>query len=117
MTYNPVFTHDKLRREVLDDPETRAIYEAQKIQIELSLALKKARKLKKMTQEEVAKIMHTKKPAISRLESGSDDIKHFPSLLTITKFASALGYELKLHLVPIKNLRKTKLKQHIERSK
>lgn len=109
MTYKPVYTHDKLRREVLSDPESRAIYEAQKIQIELSLALKNTRKKKKMTQDEVAKLMHTKKQAISRLESGITDIKHFPSILTIAKFASALGYELKLNLVPIKHFKKIKL--------
>ena len=103
MPYKPVNAQDRLRKEVLDDPESRAIYEATKLQIELSMALKKARKKRNMTQDEVAELMHTHKPAISRLESGDTDIKHFPSLLTIAKFASAVGYELKLGLVPIKS--------------
>lgn len=106
MTYKPVNAHDRLRNEVLSDPEARAIYEATKLQIELSLLLKKARIKKNMTQEEVAELMHTHKPAISRLESGHSDARSFPSLLTIAKFASAIGYELKLELTPIKQTRK-----------
>lgn len=102
MTYKPVPWDDTIREQVLADPEARAIYEATKLQIKLSMALKKARKERRMTQGDVAKIIHTHKPVISRLESISDDIKHFPSLLTIAKVASAVGYELKLALVPIK---------------
>lgn len=105
MTYKPVHRDNKARKEVLADPETRAIYEATKLQIELSMQLKKARLKQKMTQEDVAEIMHTKKPAISRLES-ADDIRNFPSLLTLVKFASAIGCELKFGLIPIKNLNK-----------
>jgi len=108
MTYKPVaYAHDKLRQEVLDDPEARAIYEATKLQIELSIKLKKAREKRHMTQDDVAEIMHTKKPAISRLE-GSEDTKSFPSLLTLVKFASAIGYELKVKLTPSRALDKYK---------
>jgi DNA-binding XRE family transcriptional regulator len=90
MTYKPVAAHDKLRKKALDDPETRVLYEAYKLQIDLAMKLKKARLKRKMTQDDVAEIMHTKKPAISRLEAG-DDVKNFPSLLTLIKFASAIG--------------------------
>lgn len=107
MTYKPVPRDNKLRKEVLTNLETRAIYEATKLQIDLAMQLKKARIKRKMTQDDVADIMHTKKPAISRLESGGgDDIKHFPSLLTIIKFASAIGCELTFALTPIKGMRK-----------
>lgn len=113
MTYKPVFAHDDLRNEVLSDPESRAIYEATKLQIDLAMQLKMARKKRKMTQDDVAKIMHTKKPAISRLESGDENIKNFPSLLTLVKISSALGYELKIGLIPIKKLiSKVKIKKH-----
>lgn len=108
MTYKPVAAHDKLRKKALGDPETRALYEAYKLQIDLAMQLKKARLKRKMTQDDVAEIMHTKKPAISRLEACNDDVKNFPSLLTIIKFASAIGYELKLGLVPIKNVKRLK---------
>ena len=101
MAFNPVPHDDEMLNEILSDPETRTIYEATKLQIELAVALKKARIKQKMTQEEVASILHTKKPAISRLEACHENVKSFPSLLTLVKFASAIGYELKIGLVPI----------------
>jgi len=61
MTYKPVARGNELRNEVLADPETRAIHEATKLQIELSIALKNARKKRKMTQDDVADVMHTQK--------------------------------------------------------
>ena len=115
MTYKPVQRDDELRKEVLADPKTRAIYEATKLQIDLSMKLKQARMKRHMTQNEVAEIMHTKKPAISRLEA-ADDIRNFPSLLTLVKFASAIGCELKIGLTPIKHLPKSKLEAR-DRSK
>ena len=54
----------------------------------------------------------TYKPAISRLEAYDEDVKNFPSLLTLIKFASAIGYELKVGLTPIK-----KLKQEVRHGK
>ena len=105
MTYNPVRRTDKLRNEVLSDPEARAVYEATKLQIELAMQLRGARIKKRMTQEEVATILHTQKPAISRLEKCHESTKNFPSLLTLVKFASAIGYELKINLEPIRGLK------------
>ena len=102
MTYNPAPRDNELRNEVLADPEARAIYEATKLQIELAIQLKGARLKKNMTQEEVASILHTQKPAISRLETCHGNVKSFPSILTLVKFASAIGYELKIGLVPLK---------------
>lgn len=116
MTYKPVPWDDEFRKEVLSDPEARAVYEATKLQIELSMKLKKARTKRHMTQDDVAKIMRTKKPAISRLEA-TDDIRNFPSLLTLIKFASAIGYELKLGLVPIKNLKSSETEKQYARKK
>lgn len=106
MTYNPVPRDNQLRNEVFADPEARAIYEATKLQIELAIQLKEARLKQNLTQEEVASILHTKKPAISRLETSHENVKSFPSLLTLVKFASAIGYELKIGLVPAQTSRK-----------
>lgn len=102
MTYNPVPHDNELLDDLLSDPEALAIYEATKLQIDLALQLKNARLKQKMTQEEVAFILHTKKPAISRLETCHENVKSFPSLLTLVKFASAIGYELKIGLVPLR---------------
>jgi DNA-binding XRE family transcriptional regulator len=105
MTYKPVPRDDEIRNEVLANAEAQAIYEATKLQIELAIQLKNARKKRHMTQDDVAAIMHTKKPAVSRLEMDSDDIKHSPSLLTLAKYASALGYRIKFNLEPLKKVR------------
>ena len=102
MIYKPVPRDSELRDEVLSDQEARAIYEATKLQIELSAQLKSARMKKNMTQDEVAVILHTQKPAISRLENCHENVKSFPSLLTLVKFASAIGCELKIGLVPLR---------------
>jgi DNA-binding XRE family transcriptional regulator len=99
MTYKPVSRDYKSRNEILANPKARAIYEATKLQIDLSLKLKKARMKQNMTQADVAEIMHTKKPAISRLEASGEGTKNFPSLLTIIKFASAVGYFNSLKLI------------------
>lgn len=113
MTYKPVlYKKDEFLREIMNDPEARAIYEATKLQIDLSMKLKKARIKRKMTQDDVAEIMHTKKPSISRLEKGEQDNLNFPSLLTLVKFASAIGYELKVNLAPIKMAKKAKTELH-----
>lgn len=102
MTYKPVKRTNELRNEVLADPDTRAIYEATKLQIDLAIQLKKARIRQKMSQNEVAAIMHTKPPAISRLESIEEDAKHSPSIFTLAKFAAAIGYKIKIDLLPLK---------------
>ena len=50
------------------------------------------------TQEQLAKKLHTSKSNISRLESVNSDIS--PRLSTITDYAEAMGYKLKIDFVP-----------------
>jgi len=57
--------------------------------------LKMARKEIGLTQEEVARAMHTKKSAISRIENHAQDIR----LSTLQAFANIMGKELKIQLV------------------
>ena len=90
--------HDKLRKEVLSDPESRSEYESFKLQLDLAAQLKSARKKAHLTQEEVAERMHTKKPVIARLEAGGGRGKHSPSLKTISKYARAVNCELEFKL-------------------
>ncbi|MCF8088276.1 MAG: helix-turn-helix domain-containing protein, partial [Desulfotignum sp.] len=61
---------------------------------ELRKELIKLRLKEGKTQEQVAAIMGTKKSNISRLESGEK--VSFPTLSTISKYANALGYKVKL---------------------
>lgn len=56
--------------------------------------LKLARKEIGLTQSDIAKALHTKKSAISRIENHAQDIK----LSTLQAFAHAMGKELKIQL-------------------
>jgi DNA-binding XRE family transcriptional regulator len=58
----------------------------------LGVMLKQARKEAGLTQEALAKKIHTQKSAISRIENHSGDIK----FSTLEKIASALGKHLKV---------------------
>ena len=59
----------------------------------------KARSLAGLTQDAVAERMGTTKSAVSRFESAG---KHAPSLATLQRYASAVGCELQVRLVPHK---------------
>lgn len=100
MSYKPVTTHGKLMKKIMVDPEARAEYEAFSLHLELAEQLKKHRKMVHMTQEEVALSMHAHKPTISRLESAASAAKHSPSIMTLFKYADAVGCELKIILIP-----------------
>ena len=56
-----------------------------------------ARSRSGLTQEAVAEIMGTTKSAVSRLESAG---KHAPSIMTLKKYARAVGCDLEVKLVP-----------------
>jgi transcriptional regulator with XRE-family HTH domain len=52
-----------------------------------------------LTQEEVARRMGTSKSTISRLEGNTD---HSPSISSLWRYAHAVGYQLRIRLVPNK---------------
>lgn len=95
--------HKKLVKKILTNPEGRAAYEAFKLQLELAEKLKEARHHAHLTQEKVAEKMGTQKPVIARLEAGGGKSRHSPSLLTLVKYANAIGYALEIDLVPALN--------------
>jgi HTH-type transcriptional regulator / antitoxin HipB len=57
--------------------------------------LRQARENAGVTQEGIAKILRTKKSAISRIENHADDIR----LSTLEKYANALGKKIKVVLI------------------
>ncbi|MBV9241162.1 MAG: helix-turn-helix transcriptional regulator [Acidobacteria bacterium] len=60
----------------------------------IGVLLRQAREMSGITQEEVAKKLHTNKSAISRIENHSEDIR----LSTLRKYAKALGKEIRLEI-------------------
>ncbi|MBX9868135.1 MAG: helix-turn-helix domain-containing protein [Burkholderiales bacterium] len=90
------YTYEQLKAIALEDPATKQAYD----QMEYEFDLLKARIHAGKTQDEVAEIMHTSKSAVSRLENNGGKTKHSPSLETLRRYAEAVGYELKIQLIP-----------------
>jgi len=74
-------------------------YDALELEYGVASQMLKARSRAGLTQDIVAERMGTTKSAISRLESAG---KHAPSLATLKRYASAVGCELQVKLVPQK---------------
>ncbi len=63
-------------------------------QFRVGVMLRRARETAGLTQEELARRLHTKKTAISRIENHAEDIK----LSTLERVASALGKRLEVRI-------------------
>jgi len=63
-------------------------------QFKIGVLLKQARQEAGLTQEQVAKTLHTHKSAISRIENHAEDIR----LSTLENFAEAVGRSLRLEV-------------------
>jgi len=72
------------------DPAFAEGYDKGYQEFKLGVLLRQAREEAGLTQEELARRIHTKKTAISRIENHAEDIK----LSTLEKFANALGKQL-----------------------
>jgi transcriptional regulator with XRE-family HTH domain len=80
-------------------PKFKEEYDVLEEEFTLLDELLKARKGAGLTQEQVAKRMGTKTPAIARIESGGGRKKHSPSISTLRRYAEAVGCRLKIKLV------------------
>jgi DNA-binding XRE family transcriptional regulator len=86
-----MLSHIELKQRALAKPEVKAAYDALEEEYALARELLHAREMAGLTQADVAQIMQTKAPAIAQLEAGE---KHSPSLLTLRKYAAAVGCRL-----------------------
>ena len=64
-------------------------------QFKIGEVLRQARQAAGLTQEELARRVHTKKTAISRIENHAEDIK----ISTLKRVAKALGKRIHIHLI------------------
>jgi DNA-binding XRE family transcriptional regulator len=92
-------TYKDFKEKALRDTEIKAEYDALEPVYELRKKLIEMRTRKGLTQAELAKIMHTQKSNISRLECGENI--SFPTLDTINKYARALGYKVNIEFNPL----------------
>ena len=91
-------TFNDFKKKALSDPGVRAEYETLFAAYNLRKKLIGLRKKAGLTQEELAKRLHTQKSNISRLENVNSKIS--PKLSTIEDYAKAVGFKLKLDFVP-----------------
>lgn len=85
------------KAKALARPDVRREYEELKEEFELLDEILKARTEAGLTQAELATRIGTTQSAVARLESSMG--KHSPSIGTLRRYASALGYRLQVHLV------------------
>jgi len=83
-------------------PDVRRVYDGLAEEFELLDEILKARVAAGLTQAEVAARIGTTQSAVARLESAIG--KHSPSIATLQRYASALGYKLEVRLVKEKGL-------------
>ncbi len=95
-----MLSHDKFVQELLSDPLVRKEYERiEQTEMPMLDAILKARTEAGLTQAEVAKRMGTHAPAVARLESALVTGKPSPSLVTLQKYAAALGKRLEVRFI------------------
>lgn len=78
-------------------PDVRREYEWLKEEFEILDEILKARAEAGLTQAELAARIGTTQSSVARLETAMG--KHSPSIGTLKRYASALGYRLQIHLV------------------
>jgi len=87
----------QFRSKALARPDVRREYNSLAEEFEFLDEILKARAASGLTQADVAERIGTTQSAVARLESA--DAKHSPSIATLQKYASALGYRLQVKLV------------------
>ncbi|EMS80733.1 helix-turn-helix domain-containing protein [Desulfotignum phosphitoxidans] len=92
-------THSELREKALKRKKVKLEYDALEPEFSLLRELLKARQKAGLSQADIAELMGTKAPAITRLESSLTNGKHSPSIATLKKYAEALGCHLQIKLV------------------
>lgn len=88
-------TYKEFKKEALQKPEVKKLYENLSDEFELKAKLIELRKSAKLTQEELAEKMHTTKSSIARLES----LKSNPTIATLKSYANAFGKNLRIDFV------------------
>src|ERR1051325_1930371 len=85
------------KRRALTRSEVRREYKALREEFDLLDEILKARTEAGLTQAELAQRIGTTQSAVARMETAIG--KHSPSIATLKRYASALGYRLQLRLV------------------
>ena len=85
-------TFEEAKKKAFKNPEFKKEYDSLGPEYDLIRQLLRMRLEAGLTQEDMAKLLGTKKPNISRLESHA--FQHSPRLRTVKKYAEVAGYEM-----------------------
>jgi len=91
-------TLSQIKRKALAKASVKKEYEALSSAYELRKKLITLRQQAGLTQEQIARVLHTQKSNISRLENANS--ANSPKLSTIEQYAYAVGYDLEINFVP-----------------
>ncbi len=101
--YKPIpHDHKAFLKKALKRKGFKKAYEDLDEEYKLTREMVGARSRVGLTQETVAELMGTTKSAVSRLEATG---KHAPSMMTLKKYAQAVGCRLEIKLVPNSRLK------------
>lgn len=92
-------THEELKKKALKNKNVKEEYNKLDLEFKLLSEMLTARKESGLNQSQIAEIMGTKQTAITRLESALSTGNHSPSLLTLKKYANAVGCHLDIRFV------------------
>lgn len=89
-------SYKEFRKELLNDPEVAAEYEALEPEFDIIRSLMEARISQNMTQKELSERTGITQADISRIENGTRN----PSLSMLNRLAKGLGCRLKVEFIP-----------------
>jgi len=92
-------TFKNFKKKAFANSEVKKEYDSLTPAYELRKRLIRLRKQAGLTQEEMAKLLNTKKSNISRLENVNSKIS--PTISTIEKYARAIGYNIDVNFIPL----------------
>ena len=95
-------TFKQFKSRALTRPEVRKAYDELAEEFSFIDEVLKARAASGLTQAELAARVGTTQSAIARLESGTP--KHSPSIVTLQRYARAMGYRVEVKLVKERGL-------------
>ncbi len=105
-------TFEEAKKKALKRPEVKKEYDNLEPEYNLIRQLLRMRLESGLTQEDMAELLGTKKPNISRLESQTS--QHSPRLNTVKKYAEAAGYEM---MIRFRRVRRPTKKRAASRTK
>lgn len=96
--------YDDFKKEMLENPEVKAEYDALEPEFDIIQAMINARKELNLTQKELSERTGITQGDISRIENGTRN----PSLEMLKRLAKGMGMKLKLEFIPETQLKRTR---------